>query len=152
VTAMVGLLQAMPGTRLYERMARAGRLALGVSGDNVDGSTNIIPLHGDGLRQAYRALLERLYAPEAYYQRVRTLLREYRPPKIKGRVDPGFLRQQALAFARSVVRLGIIGRERVEYWKLVAWTVVRRPRLVPMAVTLAIYGYHFRMMSELHVG
>jgi radical SAM superfamily enzyme YgiQ (UPF0313 family) len=152
VTAMVGLLQAMPGTRLYERMARAGRLALGVSGDNVDGSTNIIPLRGDGLRQAYRDLLERLYAPEAYYQRVRTLLREYRPPKIKGRLDLRFLREQALAFARSVVRLGIIGRERVEYWKLVAWTAFRRPRLIPMAVTLAIYGYHFRMMTELHVG
>jgi radical SAM superfamily enzyme YgiQ (UPF0313 family) len=152
VTAMVGLLQALPGTRLHERMARAGRLVRGGSGDNVDGSTNIIPLGGRAPRQAYRDLLQRLYAPKAYYKRVRMLLREYRPPQIKGRVDPGFLRQQGLAFARSVVRLGIIGRERVEYWKLVAWTVVRRPRLLPMAVTLSIYGYHFRMITELHVG
>jgi len=153
VTAMVGLLQALPGTRLYERMTQAGRLVRGASGDNVDGTTNIIPLGGsDGLRQAYKDLLERLYAPKAYYQRVRMLLREYRPPKIKARVDLGFLRQQALACARSVVRLGIVGRERVEYWKLVAWTLIRRPRLLPMAVTLAIYGYHFRMITELHIG
>ena len=153
VTAMVGLLQALPGTRLYERMARTGRLVRDGSGDNVDGTTNIVPLGGsDGLRQAYRDLLGRLYAPKAYYRRVRMLLREYRPPKIRGRVDLGFMRQQALAFARSVVRLGIFGRERVEYWKLVAWTAVRRPRLLPMAVTLAIYGYHFRMITELHVG
>ena len=153
VMAMVGLLQALPGTRLYERMRLAGRLARGSSGDNVDGTTNIVPLGGsDWLRQAYRDVLGRLYAPKAYYRRVRTLLREYRPPKIKARLDPGFVRQQALAFARSVVRLGILGRERVEYWKLVAWTVVRRPRLLPMAVTLAIYGYHFRMITELHIG
>jgi len=153
VTAMVGLLQALPGTRLHERMTRAGRLVLGGSGDNVDGTTNIIPLGGsDGLRRAYKDLLERLYAPKAYYKRVRMLLREYRPPRIKGRLDLRFLREQGLACARSVVRLGIVGRERVEYWKLVAWTLVRRPRLLPMAVTLAIYGYHFRMITELHIG
>ncbi len=153
VTAMVGLLQALPGTRLYERMAQAGRLVRGGSGDNVDGTTNIVPLVGsEMLRQAYKELLERLYAPKAYYQRVRMLLREYRPPKIKARVDLGFLRQQALACARSVVRLGIVGRERIEYWKLVVWTLFRRPKLLPMAVTLAIYGYHFRMITELHIG
>ena len=152
VMAMVGLLQALPGTRLHERMLRAGRLEEGGSGDNVDGSTNIIPLAGrEGLRRAYRDLLERLYAPKAYYRRVRTLLREYRPPKLKARLDVGFIGSQALAFARSVVRLGIVGRERLEYWKLVTWTLVRRPRLLPMAVTLAIYGYHFRMITELHV-
>jgi hypothetical protein len=152
VTAMVGLLQAMPGTRLHERMQRAGRLRESSSGDNVDGTTNIIPVNGfEGLRHAYKDLLERLYAPKAYYQRVRTLLREYRPPKIKARLDLGFVRQQALAFARSIVRLGLLGRERVEYWKLLVWTAVRRPRLLPLAITLAIYGYHFRVITELHV-
>ena len=119
----------------------------------MDGTTNIVPLGGgDGLRQAYRDLLGRLYAPKEYYRRVRTLLREYRPPRMRARLDPGFLRQQALAFARSIVRLGIVGRDRIEYWKLVAWTLVRRPKLLPMAVTLAIYGYHFRLITELHVG
>ena len=153
VMAMVGLLQALPGTRLYERMRQAGRLTRGGSGDNVDGTTNIVPLGGgDGLRQAYRDLLGRLYTPREYYRRVRTLLREYRPPRMRARRDPAFLRQQALAFARSIVRLGMVGRERVEYWKLVAWTLVRRPKLLPMAVTLAIYGYHFRLITELHVG
>jgi radical SAM superfamily enzyme YgiQ (UPF0313 family) len=152
VTAMVGMLQAMPGTRLHERMRRAGRLRDGGSGDNVDGTTNIIPVGGfDGLRQAYKELLEYLYTPKTYYQRVRTLLREYHRPKLKARLDPGFAREQALAFARSIVRLGILGRERVEYWKLLVWTVVRRPRALPLAVTLAIYGYHFRMITELHV-
>jgi len=43
VTAMVGLLQAPLGTRLYERLQKEGRLLNEFSGDNVDGSTNIIP-------------------------------------------------------------------------------------------------------------
>jgi hypothetical protein len=53
-----------------------------------------------------------------------------------------------LAFARSVVHLGVVGRERLHYWRLLAWTIMRRPRLFPHAVTLAIYGYHFRLISE----
>ena len=47
-----------------------------------------------------------------------------------------------------MARLGIMGRERVHYWRLIAWTLVRRPRLLPQAVTLAIYGYHFRLVAE----
>jgi len=152
VTAMVGLLQALPGTRLYQRMQRAGRLVSLGTGDNMDGTTNIVPAAGaEPLQRAYRELLHRLYAPKAYYRRVRTFLREYRPPRLKARLDAPYLREQAAAFLRSVVRLGIVGRERVEYWKLLAWTAVRRPRAFSLAVTHAIYGYHFRVVCELHV-
>jgi radical SAM superfamily enzyme YgiQ (UPF0313 family) len=41
VTAMVGLLQAPPGTRLFDRLKKDNRLlAMMISGDNVDGTTN----------------------------------------------------------------------------------------------------------------
>ncbi len=52
---MVGLLQAPPGTRLYERMRKEGRLVNEMTGDNVDGTTNIIPKMGlEPLREGYR--------------------------------------------------------------------------------------------------
>ena len=35
--------------------------------------------------------------------------------------------------------------------RLLSWTAVRRPPLLSRAVTHAIYGYHFRRVSELHV-
>lgn len=152
VTAMVGLLQAPPGTMLHERLQRAGRLLERVSGDNVDGTTNIIPLISlEVLRKGYKDLLQHIYSPKVYYQRVKTFLREYRLPRIKVQLDFAFLFGQMMAFVRSVFRLGIFGRERVHYWKLLSWTIVRRPRAFPLAVTLAIYGYHFRKICELHV-
>ena len=46
MTAMVGLLQAPLGTHLYDRMQKEGRLVSEFSGDNVNGSTNIIPKMG----------------------------------------------------------------------------------------------------------
>jgi radical SAM superfamily enzyme YgiQ (UPF0313 family) len=149
VTAMVGLLQAPPGTRLYERMRKEGRLVNEMSGDNVDGSTNIIPKMGlESLQEGYRKLLAQIYAPKLYYERVLTFLREYRPPQIRIHLDL----QYFLAFCRSIYRLGIRGVERVQYWRLFFWTLFRRPQLFPLAITLAIMGFHFRQVVELHVG
>jgi len=148
VTAMVGLLQAPLGTRLYDRMQTEGRLVNEFSGDNVDGSTNIIPRMGlEPLREGYHKILNQLYAPKFYYERVLTFLREYQPRRIRVHWDPQYL----LAFWRSIYQLGIRGVERVQYWRLFFWTLFRRPRLFPLAITFAIYGFHFRQVIELHI-
>lgn len=149
VTAMVGLLQAPPGTTLYERMKGEGRLLSRLSGDNVDGTTNFLPVMGlSALKKGYRSLLERLYTPKEYYLRVRIFLQEYQPPKIKVHLDFSNSVMYLRAFFRSMYRLGIIGRERIEYWRLVLWTLFRKPKLFPYSITLAIYGYHFRKVCE----
>jgi len=146
VTAMVGLLQAPPGTRLHERLQQEGRLLDHMSGDNADGTTNIIPkMDLDQLYEGYKSILQNIYSPGPYYQRVKTFLREYQLPTVK----PYFEFEYLLAFWRSIYRLGVFGQERVHYWNLLGWTLVRRPRLFPLAVTLAIYGYHFRKICEL---
>ncbi len=148
VTAMVGLLQAPPGTRLYERLHQEGRVVNQMSGDNVDGSTNIIPRMGmEPLREGYRKILSQIYAPKHYYERVLTFLREYQPYKIKSHLDL----QHFLALWRSIYQLGIRSVERVHYWRLFFWTLFRRPQLFPLAITLAIMGFHFRQVMELHV-
>ena len=46
VTAMVGLLNAQPGTRLFERLRSEQRIISSFTGDNMDGSMNFIPRMG----------------------------------------------------------------------------------------------------------
>jgi len=148
VTAMVGLLQAPIGTRLYERLKREGRLLGTFSGDNVDGTTNIIPkMNLDVLQKGYKTVINYLYAPKNYYARVKTFLKEYKAPKIKVALDFEYI----LAFLRSIIQLGIIDKERVYYWKLFFWTLFRRPKLFPLAIAFSIYGYHFRQVCNLHI-
>jgi hypothetical protein len=142
---MVGLLSAAPQTRLYERLKREGRLLGEMTGNNVDGTTNFVPrMDPDTLSRGYRNLLSHLYAPDSYYRRIRTFLREYRPARITVPLDW----RNAWAFAYSSLRLGIVGRERFHYWHLLLWTFCRRPALLRVAVTLAIYGHHFRRCCE----
>ncbi|MBL7178517.1 MAG: DUF4070 domain-containing protein [Desulfobacteraceae bacterium] len=148
VTAMVGLLQAPSGTRLYKRLKQEGRLVDHSSGDNADGTTNIIPkMDLDALCEGYRNVMRHIYSPKLYYQRIKTFLREYKAPKIKNPLDF----QRFLAFFRSSIRLGIFGKERFQYWKILLWTLFRRPGLFPLVITLAIYGHHFRKISELYI-
>ncbi len=148
VTAMVGLLQALPGTRLYERMCAEGRIVSSSTGDNVDSTTNIVPkMDLDTLRNGYREMMNHLYSPKNYYRRIKTLLLEYRPPQFRSRIRIS----QIMAFVRSSVVLGIIEKERLHYWKMLVWTFFRRQRSMPLAVTLAIYGHHFRKVCALHL-
>jgi len=146
VTAMVGLLQAPPGTKLYERLKKEGRLRGLVSGDNVDGTTNIIPkMDLNQLLKGYQNILNSIYRPRPYYRRIKTFLREYKTPKISIPVDF----QRFLAVIRTSIRIGIFGKERIQYWNLLVWTLFRCPKLLPLAITLAIHGHHFRKVCKL---
>jgi radical SAM superfamily enzyme YgiQ (UPF0313 family) len=148
VTAMVGMLQAPLGTRLHQRMQEQDRLLNSFSGDNADGSTNIIPRMGfDQLHEGYRRILSHIYAPKHYYERVLTFLRDYQPPKMNVKLAT----QDYLALLRSIYQLGIRGIERFHYWRLFFWTLFRRPKLLPMAITFSIIGFHFRKVVELHI-
>jgi radical SAM superfamily enzyme YgiQ (UPF0313 family) len=148
VTAMVGLLNAPIGTKLYHRLEQEGRIIKTLSGDNTDFSINFVPkMNNEVLVNGYRKILSTIYAPKHYYARVRTFLKEYQPPqKMQSRLKIMHIR----ALAQSVVRLGIIGRERYQYWKLFFWSLFMRPRLFPLAITLSIYGFHFRQVLRMH--
>jgi len=148
VMAMVGLLQAPPGTRLYKRLKQTGRLSEQISGDNMDGTTNIIPaMNIDTLRKGYKELLGYIYSAGPYYERVRTFLREYKLPKIQAQLKF----EHVWAFIRAIFRLGVLGQDRIHFWRLLRWTFFRDPKLVPTAVALAVYGHHFRKICELYV-
>jgi len=142
---MGGLVQGAIGTQLYERLRSEGRVVENTSGDNVDGTTNIVPkMNLEMLTEGYHSILRHIYSPRAYYERVRTFLKEYQAPKVETIID----KEQVLALFRSIYRLGIRGAERTHYWRLFFWTLLHRPRLFPHAITLAIYGYHFRRVCE----
>ena len=146
ITAMVGLLQAIKGTELYERLQREGRLLAESTGNNTDASINFIPkMDLQVLLEGYKRILENIYSPEAYYERVRIFLQHYMPA---GVVKPKLRLPEFKAFFRSIYRLGIRGGERIYYWKLFFWTLFRRPSLFPKAITYSIYGFHFRRVWE----
>jgi radical SAM superfamily enzyme YgiQ (UPF0313 family) len=146
VTAMVGLLSAIRGTRLHKRMSEEGRLLGEGTGNNTAIDLNFVTrMKTDELIGGYRNILNTIYSPKNYYQRVIRLLREYRPLHLgKFHIQPGYVG----ALFKSILFLGVIGKERLYFWKLFFWSLIRKPRLFPLAITYAVYGFHFRKVAE----
>jgi len=142
--AMVGLLNALPGTRLFARLQQEGRLLRESTGNNLDAVLNFIPrMDRETLLNGYRRLLGRLYAPSAYYRRALEFLKWYRPrpPYIPPR------RTDLWAFVRSLWVLGICTPGRRAYWKYLVQSLLLYPRAFSEAMNLAIRGYHFRAVA-----
>lgn len=146
VSAMVGLLNAPCGTKLYQRLAKEGRLLNNMSGDNTDLSMNFVPkMDYDALIKGYRKIISTIYSPAHYYERVTQFLEEYNP--LQKRLFRFHLNHLGALF-KSMWFLGILGKERIHYWKLFCWSLFKRPRLFPLAITFSIYGFHFRKVFE----
>jgi radical SAM superfamily enzyme YgiQ (UPF0313 family) len=146
VMAMVGVLMAPPGTRLYKRLKKENRLLPGGTGDNTDGSTNFIPKMGyEALARGYKHVVDTIYAPKQYYERITTFLREYKPSD-KGKWNISLL--HLIAWIRSMWVLGVQEKGRIHYWKLVFWTLLKKPKTYPLSMTLAVQGFHFRKVAQ----
>lgn len=144
VTAMVGLLNAPTGTRLFQRLKKENRLLNSMTGDNMDGSINFIPkMNYAKLMAGYKKVLQTIYSPKAYYKRVKQFLDEFEPKVVRaGKINRTYIK----ALLRSIWILGIREKGKLNYWKLFFSTLLRKPRKFPMAITMAVYGFHFRQV------
>jgi len=146
VTAMVGILNAPSGTRLYNRMKKENRLLGMMSGDNMDGSTNFIPkMNPQNLTEGYKKILKTIYSPKEYYYRVKTLIKEYQP--LRGEAAK-LTFSDIRAFFKSIWVLGIREKGKRYYWKLFLYSLLRYPKKFSLAITMAIYGFHFRRVVQ----
>ncbi len=142
VTAMVGLLNAPKGTRLYQRLMKEGRISSSFTGNNTDLSINFTPaMELSVLLGGYQKIIHTIYSPKYYYKRIMNFLKEYKPLRLG---MPRIGLDQVGALIRANIRIGFLGKGRRYYWKLFFWSVFRRPDVFPLAITLSIYGYHFR--------
>ncbi len=146
VTAMVGILSALPGTKLYNRLKTENRLLEEGSGNNTDCSINFIPkMNYETLIEGYKNIINNIYSPKHYYERIKTFLAEYKPRTKKPfRIE--FI--HLLGLLRSMWVLGIKEKGRIYFWKYIAWVLIKRPRSFPISMNLAVSGFHFRKVME----
>ncbi len=150
VTAMVGLLNAPRGTRLYQRLKQENRLLKDSSGDNTDCSLNFIPkMDYETLINGYKHILNTIYSPKQYYERIRTFLKEYKPQKRKRVSRLQFY--QIRGFIKSMWFLGVKEKGRRYYWKLFVSTLLKHPRSFPLSMSFAVCGFHFRKVFEKYI-
>jgi radical SAM superfamily enzyme YgiQ (UPF0313 family) len=142
--AMVGLLQAMPGTQLFRRLRSEGRILHAGDGNNTDCQLNFLPrMNATRLVEGYRTVLQRIYACDAYYERAKLFL---------SRCQPGHQRRLSYsnvrAFFASVMHQGMLGKARLSYWKFMLTAATCYRHSFGTAMTLAVMGHHFQTITE----
>lgn len=140
VVAMIGLLQALPGTRLHERLKHENRLLNDSSGNNTDFSTNFVPkISMDILVNGYKNVISQVYSPSQYYERIQTFLKNYSAHNL-GKFEAKYI----LALFKSIWELGISGTDRKHYWQLFFTSLFKYPKAFPKAISMTVYYAHFR--------
>ncbi|MCK5086408.1 MAG: DUF4070 domain-containing protein, partial [Melioribacteraceae bacterium] len=146
VTAMVGLLNAPIGTKLFKRLKMEGRLLNNFTGNNMDGSINFIPrMSYQKLIMGYKKILDSIYSQKNYYERTKKFLIEYNQPKWAA---PKIKIKEIKAFFKLILFLGIMEKGKKYFWKLLLLSIFKYPKKFSIAMTLAVYGYHYRRVVE----
>ena len=143
--AMVGILTALPGTQLWRRLEREGRLRASPTGDQFDRTNFETTMPEEELVRGYRDLMAALFDADAFFARCRLAL-EMTPVR-SGPLRQGSLRPLLL----SLWRIGIRGEpaRRRWFWRLLGFALRRGLAYVPRAITFSIIGEHFvRYTSE----
>ncbi|MFH0978833.1 MAG: DUF4070 domain-containing protein [Candidatus Woesearchaeota archaeon] len=144
VTAMVGLLNVLPQTRLWHRLKAEGRLLHAATGENTDGTINFVPKMKEAkLIQGYKEIISTIYTPKNYYQRINTFIKHYKPT-----VRSRFTKRDLHALFKSFWKIGILSNSRFLYWRLLTRTFFTKIKAVPVAIELAIYGLHFEKFAQ----
>jgi radical SAM superfamily enzyme YgiQ (UPF0313 family) len=142
ISAMVGLLNAPRKTRLYERLNKEGRILTDFDGDNTNFALNFIPkMNKDELLEGYQKILDGIYSCQPYFERVKKFLVDFEP-KVKNQTKVNL--QKIKALLRSIVILGVIDEGRKYFWKLFFWSLFKKPQVFSLAITYAVFGFHYR--------
>lgn len=142
VSAMVGLLNAPKNTGLYHRLQAENRIRDEATGNNTDLSMNFVPkMDTKDLLEGYQKIIRNIYGIKPYYSRLRLLLMNYnRKSSHQKQISFSLIK----ALFKSILIIGFLNKGRGEYWKLVVWTLFKRPRTIMDAFTYTVYGYHYR--------
>jgi len=150
---MLGLLQAIPRTPLYERLEREGRLRSPTQGNNTLSFTNIEPIcmsYGD-LVDGYRSLFTRLYTLEAIGDRWLSNVEMWRTVKGRawlqkplGRFRPFMILQMLLIVGWYVRRPSRFAF----FCRMIVGTLARLPAAVPQTFSYLAYFIHLREYAD----
>ncbi len=151
VIAMVGLLNAPPGTRLYKRLEKEGRIRPVFKGNNTDFSTNIIPkMNYHTLIQGYKKIIEELYETKNYYKRIKTFLEDFHP-RFKFKLDKNYFKIHygyIFGLPKIFFKFGFIEKNRMKFWEILSYTLIKKPRAFLILLAHIVNGYHFRKIFD----
>lgn len=145
--AMIGILIALPGTALWQRLDKEGRLRTLTQGDQF-GRPNFAPAMDErALLAGYRQLMADLYSPQAYYARCEAYALQSSPLPVSGWKGGADIQD----LLRVLYKIGLRSPRRRQFWRLIRQVALHAPHTLKWAIVHAIQGEHMIRYTEEHV-
>ncbi len=144
--AMIGTMVALPNTQLYRRLEREGRIVGETDGNNTHSmEINFIPrMPRETLIEGYKRVIAAIYEPRNYFERCKSLIKRLPShANTHGVISKKHIKALFMSLWRQT-----FSRYGRAYLGLLASAVIHNPRQFPMAVSLAVKGYHFFKMTD----
>jgi radical SAM superfamily enzyme YgiQ (UPF0313 family) len=143
----INLLQALPKTPLYARLAKTGRIDESGRHD----SNVVFARPYDEVLADWRFAIKRAYAPEAIYARFawharNTYPNRIRPPLTRARLAPANLRRGLVTLAKIVGKIGLFGDYRRTFWRM-AWPALKSGRIDEL-IAAALVAHHLIRFAQ----
>ncbi|MDP1727469.1 MAG: radical SAM protein [Bacteroidota bacterium] len=146
---IVNILKAPPGTELYERIKKEGRLSKPFA--FTEGETNIVPVMDEKiLYDGFLELIANIYSPEKSYERIITFFNTYKFPKTGIKIPEKYSLNEMLMVLRALYLVGIRYPSRKYFWKLIYWTIKHNRKYIDKALFYGVMIYQMHQ-TYLHI-
>lgn len=146
---IVNILKAPPGTDLYRRIKKEGRLSKPFAFG--EGETNIVPVMEEKvLFDGFLDVITRLYMPQHSYERIITFLNTYKFPKLTHKVPEKIRLAELFMVARVIYLLGIKYKYRTYFWKLIYWSLKNNRKMIDKSIFYSVMIYQMHQ-TFLHI-
>ncbi|MCZ7602407.1 MAG: B12-binding domain-containing radical SAM protein [Melioribacteraceae bacterium] len=147
VLSIINILKAPPGTELYDRMKREGRL-LSTFKFGED-ATNVIPLMGlDELEKGYKKIIDTIYSSESVFKRVRKYFEFNRTYKVKYPLKRKLTFLDFLKSLKIIFILGVVDKNRKYFWKIIKLVLKKNYNYLDLALLFSLILYQYSVLRE----
>lgn len=156
-TCMVGLLTALPNTQLYRRLETEGRLLPfrdDLGGDQCTAGINFVPLRPRrAILADYRTILKSVYAPEAFFERVRTVSLALRRPHLPEASEQRVGWREIVALAKIALHMNLLQpRLRKPFWSVVTDVRKNNPAALEACLIQMVFYLHLGTFAQYLMG
>lgn len=148
---IINILKAPPGTELFDRMKREGRLIRDFA--FTEGETNVSTvMPPDQLFAGFEHLVRNVLLSQGAFERIIGFLSMYRFARTETKVHAPTRWRHIRSALRIAWHVGVRSSQRIYFWKYLGWTLSNRPGMLDLAFIYAAMTYQMECNARHIIG
>lgn len=135
---IVNILKAPPGTELFDRMKKEGRLTKDFAFE--EGETNILPvLPLQDILKGFINIVNEIYMIDKSYERFKKYMSQHQLYKSSVKIKAKYYFSDYIQFLKILFTVGVVSKHRIYFWK-VMWLARNHGAALQYGLLMALLG------------